>query len=108
MGGSPKRRASIGFGSAMIGLKPMWPRMSRSMSIPGATSVSSMPAGVRRNTQRSVTVKHRLAGLGRIGAAERDLLDRLDKLARLSFAHDLQPPVLDCDLQPARRQRTGE
>ena len=53
--GLRKIRSSIGFGSAMIGLKPMWPRMSRSMSTPGATSVSSMPVGVRRNTQRSVT-----------------------------------------------------
>src|SRR4051812_50136668 len=43
------------FGSATIGAKPMWPRMSRSMSIPGAISVSSMPAGGRRDTQRPVT-----------------------------------------------------
>jgi len=41
-------------GFFMTGLNPIWERMSFSMSIPGATSMSSMPFLVRERTQRSV------------------------------------------------------
>jgi SRSO17 transposase len=58
-----KMGASIDRGSRMIGRNPMCARMCRSMSMPGATSMSSSPSAVRAKTQRSV---HR-ARSGRAG-----------------------------------------
>ena len=53
-------------------------------------------------------VEHGLAGLGGVGAAEGDLLDRLDELVRRAFAHDAKRAVLDRDLQAAGGERAGE
>jgi hypothetical protein len=51
-----KMRASISFGVPLtMGANSICARMSRSMSIPGATSVSTSPLSLSSNTQRSVT-----------------------------------------------------
>ncbi len=54
IGSGLKMRGSIGCVRRTIGLNAILPRMSRSMSMPGATSISSSPSFVSRNTQRSV------------------------------------------------------
>ena len=77
------------------------------MSMPGATSISSKPPRSREDATLG-DVEHRLAGLGGVGAAEGDLLDRFDELARPPLPHDAEPTVLDSDLQAAGRERAGE
>ena len=55
-GSAAKMRASMSLGSRrMIGLNAILLRMSRPMSMPGATSISSSPAAASLKTQRSVT-----------------------------------------------------
>jgi hypothetical protein len=50
-----KRRASISRTLPINGRNAMCAKISRSISTPGATSASSNPPSVNRNTQRSVT-----------------------------------------------------
>src|SRR2546430_15510441 len=53
-------------------------------------------------------IKYRLPGLGRVGAAEGDLLDPVDELRRSAFAPDTEVAIHDLDLEAACRERTCE
>ena len=53
--GTAALQIARGLGARTIGVKVIRARMSRSRSTPGAISMISIPSGVRRNTQRSVT-----------------------------------------------------
>ena len=55
IGASVKMRASISVISSTSGAKPIWSRMSRCRSIPGAISIRRRPPASSRKTQRSVT-----------------------------------------------------
>ena len=65
----------------MSGLKSMRARMSRSMSMPGATSIELEAVGAQRQDAALGDVKHALAAPAGVGAAERDVLDLVDELA---------------------------
>ena len=74
--------------------------MSRSMSIPGATSSELQPSACAGNAALG-DVEHRLPRLGGVRAVEGDLLDALHELAlALPFAHDVELAVLTSTSAP--------
>ena len=74
------------------------------MSMPGATSVSSKPSGVRRRTHRSVTIEHGLAALSGIGAGEGAMLHLGDELADRPLPHDLEAAIANLNLERSRHE----
>ena len=76
-------RASIGFGSC-DDRREAHVAQDVALDVDPRRDLGQLHAGRRAPEHAALgDVEHRLAGLGRIGAAEGDLLDRLDELARL-------------------------
>src|ERR1022692_2300889 len=104
MGWSRKMRGSISPGLRTIGANSIWASMSRTMSIPGATSISSMPAPPAPKHAPLRHVQHRLPDLRRVRAVEGDLLDFADEFFQLAFGQYPELAVRDLDLESARRE----
>ena len=108
IGSSRKMRASMRLGSRTIGVNSMCARMSRSTSMPGATSISSMPSRPRRKTQRSVTYS--------TGCPHSAAYAPLNVICSTCFTNFRARPsrtidsvaVLDLDLEPAGGERARE
>ena len=86
----------------------MCSKMSRSSSIPGATSISSQP--FRRQLEHAALgdVEHPLPSRGGEATVEGDLLDRRHELAAAAFLGDAQPAVARSRPEPAGGEGAGE
>src|ERR1019366_5557508 len=76
--------------------------MSRSISVPGATSIKARPCPASWNTARSVVVEDFLPGPLRVGGRKSDALHTVDELAHLPRLHNLQTvlrPLQACALR---------